>query len=166
MQRAIGRVLDYKPAISRSVSELPEIGSQKPGALKANRMSNNMVLSKVWIDVPSVPVNNKVAQTSQDTPLYHQYNFRGEGVVNVNEFVKTLKQDYHLVILYAEDLSSDTDVVAKTWIAPCTMFEDVAISTSVGAQVNARMTGIATYVVDLPTDKDNITVYTTADGPT
>jgi len=159
MQMAIGRVLDYKPMISRSVTEIPQIGGQKAAALKANRISNNLVLSKVWIDVPSVPIVQKAPDRSRTIPLYHQYNFRGEGVVNVNEFVKTLKQDYHLVILYAMDLSSDSDVVAKTWIAPCTMFEEVSISASAGAPVNARMTGVATYVVDLPTDKDNIGVY-------
>ena len=79
---------NFSPAIARHVAELPEIGSQKPGALKAGRYSNNLTLNKVWIDTNPLLGAGKQSGPLRAAPVNNQFNFRGECLVAVEEYVK------------------------------------------------------------------------------
>jgi len=154
MQRAIGRVHNFRPTITRPVSEMPEIGAMYPAALKSNRYSGNFTLDKTWID------KRKFAAPARTNPAYLQYGFRGEELVSVNEWSKTLKQDYYMVLLYGHDLTSDATSVARSWLYPCSKFDEVTLGVETESAVSARLTGSGTYCRPIPFLTTGVSIYT------
>ena len=167
-QRAIGRVHNFKPKVERSVTEMPEIGSMYPAALKSNRYSNSFSFDKVWIDKKRIPTPtwNIPAHPSLRMNVDNQFSIRGEGLVQVQNFINSLKQNYYLTILYVVDMTGDTANVARTWLFPCSKYESVSIDIEENAVVNASLSGKATYCHPIPEDVTNIQIFNQSFIPT
>ena len=162
MQRAIGRVHNFRPTITRPVSEMPEIGSMYPAALKSNRYSGNFTLDKTWIDIWKLGRTNIATGEGPalTKPSYQQFGFRGEELVCVNEWSLTLKQYYYMVLLYGLDLTSDSANVARSWLYPCSKFDEVTLGVETESPVSARLTGSGTYCRPIPFIPEMIQTYT------
>ena len=158
-QRAIGRIYNFKPKTDRPVNEMPEIGAMYPAALKSGRYSNSFSFDKTWIDKQKLSHGTIAAPIDTRTiPVWNQYGSRGDGLVMVNEFVTTLKQNYYLTIVYAVDNTNDANNIARVWLFPCSKYENIELDVNTDAPINASISGKATYCRAIP--EDVVTTYT------
>lgn len=152
-KRAVGMIYNTKPVIEATVQEIKQIGANRAGALKNLGFSNTLDFEKAWIDMP------KLLNVDYDEYTNNLAAFRGEALVVLGEWVKTIRHEYHLVIIYAKEHNNDTGRIASSWIAPCAKFEKVALDIDRLSLINASLSGKATYIRPLPED-DNIATYT------
>jgi len=155
-QIAIGKAIRGTPKVERPVDRNLEMGQMFPASLKAQEYKTDLRLDKIYCD------KKKLAALNKDSLVLNQLGFLGVGLVEPNGMIKIIRPDlhpYYLVIKYTRDYSQDPNVVARSWVAPCTKFTSYEERDEVENTVEINLIAEATYGVSLPGDYPNIFKY-------
>ena len=146
-QLSLCKVIDFSLSKSMRVTEIDELGQIYPDSIDEymyNAVEIN--LDKVYVD--KVKLESTV--TDINSPLLNQFGFSGMTLLELDEFVQTLKQNYYVAILYIPDMNPSANHVATSHIIPCAKFSNVSIDVANNNIISASISGKATYMRTLP----------------
>lgn len=155
-QIAIGKVIRGTPRVERPVDRNLEMGQMYPASLKAQEYKTDLRIDKIYCD------KKKLAALDKDSLVLNQLGFIGVGLVEPIGQTKLIRPDlqpYYIVIKYTRDYSQDANVVARSWISPCTKFTSYEERDEVENTVELNLTAESTYAYSFPIDFTRIFQY-------
>jgi len=157
-QASIGKVKSFDITINKKLQVVNELGQMYPRHIHSAGLYDYTVnLNKVAID------RNKLESPDKTLPTLNQYTIFGQGLVELDEYVRQLQSDYFMCILYLKDFSGDASNFARSFVMPCTAFESVKVTSSTEKLITLTASGKPTYIKSVPFD--NITSYSLAWSP-
>ena len=156
-KRAIGKCQSIKPAYKRGLEFQGSVGDMFPNQIDEDIYQANFSLDKTFIDKVrmSVPVKSSAMNSL--------FGFLGSGVLERDEYLIGIKNNWYLIIIYIVDKSDDSDNVARSLIFPCAKFSEIQPTSEVDRIIRCTLQGKATYMKTVPHDEENIPVYTPTD---
>ena len=158
MERAIGKTQSIGMKITRNVIAEPEMSEMYPSHLKSGTYDTTVNLEKLFID------KRRLDQTDISENVYNQFGFMGTSLIEVDELVTALEQDYHLVIFYIKDIGGDPTKHARSIVMPCVKFNTFNVQSATKTFISCDLSGKATYFESIPNDNLNVPTYTPYEG--